>query len=55
MLKATCPSPDCELRADKPYTVRIAQQWADAGMPSCPCGTVMKLAGSSDYSLSEAA
>lgn len=59
MLKATCTNPNCALliesNGEKPYTVRISQQWADAGMPSCPCGTVMKLAGTSDYSLSEAA
>jgi hypothetical protein len=49
MLKATCPNPECEIRAstagDKPYTVRLTQQWADAGMPSCLCGTLMELEG----------
>ena len=59
MLKATCPNPNCEVRlnvaGNKPYTVRITQQWADAGMPSCPCGTLMKLDGASDDSLHEAA
>jgi len=59
MLKATCPNPDCAIRfnveGNKPYTVRITQQWADAGMPSCPCGTLMKLDGASDDSLHEAA
>jgi len=46
MLKATCPNPDCEVRIDdKPYTVRMSQQWADAGMPSCPCGSLMELDG----------
>jgi hypothetical protein len=33
---------------NKPYTVRLTQQWADAGMPSCPCGTLMVLAGAGD-------
>jgi hypothetical protein len=59
MLKATCPNPDCEIRAstdsDKPYTVRLTQQWADAGMPSCPCGTLMELDGASEDPLREAA
>ena len=59
MLKATCPNPDCEIRlnveGNKPYTVRLTQQWADAGMPSCPCGTLMQLDGASDDSLHEAA
>src|SRR5262245_7997560 len=52
MLKATCPNPDCEIRGStasgKTYTVRISQQWADAGMPTCPCGTAMKLGGATD-------
>ena len=38
MLKATCPNPDCEIRvstdSDKPYTIRITQQWAGAGFRS---------------------
>ena len=59
MLKATCPNPDCEIRlnveGNKPYTVRITQQWADAGMPSCPCGTLMELGGAGDDALREAA
>jgi SprT-like family len=59
MLKATCPNPDCEIGAstdsDKPYTIRITQQWADAGMPSCPCGTLMELDGANDDPLREAA
>ena len=59
MLKATCPNPDCQVRlnveGNNPYTVRITQQWADAGMPSCPCGTLMQLDGASDDSLHEAA
>jgi hypothetical protein len=59
MLKATCPNPDCEIRlnveGNKPYTVRITQQWADAGMPPRPCGTPMELAGASDDPLHEAA
>jgi hypothetical protein len=59
MLKATCPNPDCEVRlnvaGNKPYTVRITQQWADAGMPSCPCGALMVLAGQESEQLSEAA
>jgi hypothetical protein len=46
MLKATCPNPDCEaLENGKPYTVRISQQTADFGCPTCPCGTEMVLAG----------
>jgi hypothetical protein len=59
MLKATCPNPDCAIRlnvaGNKPYTVRITQRLADAGMPSCPCGTLMELDGVSDGSLHEAA
>jgi hypothetical protein len=59
MLKAVCPNPACGLLAEsggsKPYTVRIAQQWADAGMPACPCGAVMQLAAANDYSLPQAA
>jgi hypothetical protein len=44
MLKASCPNPACAVRNEaKPYTVRLSQQWADAGMPSCPCGAVMEL------------
>lgn len=46
MLKAVCPNEDCELRdGDKPYTIRLTRKWADAGMPSCPCGTEMELEG----------
>lgn len=49
LLKATCPNPDCEVMAQnesgKPYTVRITQQWAELGCPTCPCGTQMKLEG----------
>lgn len=59
LLKATCPNPDCEImlsnESGKPYTVRITQQWADAGMPSCPCGTLMVLDGASDEAFREAA
>jgi hypothetical protein len=59
MLKATCPNPACEIRlnveGNKPYTVGITQQWADAGMPSCPCGTLMVLEGASDEASREAA
>ena len=59
LLKATCPNPECAIRlnaaGNKPYTVRITQQWAEAGMPSCPCGTLMELEGASDDPLHEAA
>jgi hypothetical protein len=59
MLKAICPNPDCEIslnvEGNKPYTVRITQQWADAGMPSCPCGTLMELDCASGDPLHEAA
>jgi len=52
MLKATCPDANCEIRAtvegNKPYAVRLTQQWADAGMPSCPCGALMELDGAND-------
>jgi hypothetical protein len=43
------------VEGNKPYTVRITQQWADAGMPSCPCGTLMVLDSASDEALREAA
>jgi hypothetical protein len=57
MLKASCPNADCDHLAEngKPYTVRISQQTADFGCPTCPCGTVMKLNDAADESLREAA
>ena len=57
MLKVTCPNPDCEAGAvnGKPYVVRLSQQAADAGMPWCPCGTVMVLDGQESEQLREAA
>ena len=52
LLKATCPNPECDALADngKPYTVRISQQTADFGCPTCPCGTEMMLAGTEEPS-----
>ena len=37
MLKAECP--------EDGYTVRLTQKWVDVGMPVCPCGCELELAG----------
>lgn len=53
MLKASCQgitddeeywSP-CGLMGDddRPYTIRLSKKWAEAGLPTCPCGGEMKL------------
>lgn len=57
MLKATCPDANCEYLANngKPYAVRISQQTADFGCPTCPCGAEMELDSAGGESLREAA
>ncbi|MBV8357087.1 MAG: hypothetical protein JO189_04010 [Deltaproteobacteria bacterium] len=57
MLKAVCPSSECEVLTDsgKPYVVRLSQQMANMGMPSCPCSAEMVLDGASDEALHDAA
>jgi hypothetical protein len=36
MILVKCPKPECG------YQVRTTRKWLDVGVPTCPCGELMK-------------